>query len=73
MANSRSAAMRLSRRSTFQHAAAHLVQLDALKQRLEVAFPKALVALALNELEEDRTQLVFTEDLQQQLDRKSVV
>ena len=40
-----------------------------LEQRLEVALAKAAVALALDELEEDRSQLVFAEDLQQQLAR----
>jgi hypothetical protein len=34
--------------------AAHLVQLDGLEQRLEVAFAESVIALALNELEEDR-------------------
>src|SRR4051794_37377049 len=41
-----------------QHAAAHLVELDALEQRLEVAVAEAVVALALDELEENRAQLV---------------
>jgi hypothetical protein len=50
-----------------QHAAAHLVALDALEQRLEVAFAETLVALALDDLEEDRADAVLGEDLQQQL------
>ena len=53
-----------------QHPAAHLVQLHRLEQRLEVAFAKAFVAFALDELKEDRAQLVLAEDLQQQTDRK---
>jgi hypothetical protein len=36
------------------HAAADLVELDGLEQRLEVALAEALVALALDDLEEDR-------------------
>ena len=46
-----------------QHATANLVKFNRLKQRLEVAFAKALIALALDELEKDRAEL----------DRKSVV
>ena len=37
-----------------QHAAADLVELDALEQGAEIALAEALVALALDELEEDR-------------------
>ena len=37
-----------------------------LEQRPEVAFAEALVALALDELEEDRPELGLREDLQQQ-------
>jgi hypothetical protein len=48
-----------------QHAALHLVALDALEQRLEVAFAEAFVALALDDLEEDRAERVLGEDLQQ--------
>ena len=48
-----------------QHAALHLVALDALEQRLEVAFAEAFVALALDDLEEDRADRVLGEDLQQ--------
>ena len=44
---------------------AHLVALDALEQRLEVALAEALVALALDDLEEDRADRVLGEDLQQ--------
>ena len=36
-----------------QHATADLVQLDGFEQCLEVALPKALVPLALDDLEED--------------------
>jgi predicted murein hydrolase (TIGR00659 family) len=42
------------------------VELDALEQRLEVAFAEALVALALDDLEEDRPDHRLREDLQQQ-------
>src|SRR5690606_22563731 len=45
--------------------APHLVALDALEQRLEVALAEAFVALALNDLEEDRADRVLGEDLQQ--------
>src|SRR3954469_10858209 len=45
---------------------AHLVQLDALEQCLEIAFAEALVALALDDLEEDRADHILREDLQQQ-------
>jgi hypothetical protein len=48
-----------------QHAALHLVALDALEQRLEIAFAEAFVALALDDLEEDRAERVLGEDLQQ--------
>src|SRR6218665_287649 len=53
-----------------QHAAADLVELDALEQRAEVAFAEALVALALDQLEEDRADHLLGEDLQQQLVRR---
>src|SRR3546814_7794264 len=39
-----------------QHAALDLVALDALEQGLEVAFAEAFVALALDDLEEDRAR-----------------
>src|SRR5215472_17126458 len=47
-------------------AAAHLVELDALEQCLESAFAETLVALALDNLEEDRADDVPGEDLKQQ-------
>src|SRR6266403_267592 len=50
----------------FQNAAAHLVELHRLEQRLEVAFAEALVALPLDDLEEDRADGGLGEDLQQQ-------
>eukprot|EP01092_Planopodium_desertum_P006744 TRINITY_DN27644_c0_g2_i2.p1 TRINITY_DN27644_c0_g2~~TRINITY_DN27644_c0_g2_i2.p1 ORF type:complete len:545 (+),score=220.81 TRINITY_DN27644_c0_g2_i2:1283-2917(+) len=50
---------------TLQHAAADLVAFDALEQRGEVAFAEAFVALALDDLEEDRADAVLGEDLQQ--------
>src|SRR5690606_13245702 len=42
-----------------QHAALHLVALDALKQRLEVAFTETFVALALDDLEKDRAKRIL--------------
>src|SRR5437868_4322418 len=48
------------------HTPADLVELDALEQRLEIAFAEALVTLALDDLEEDRADHVLGEDLQQQ-------
>src|SRR5271168_897859 len=56
-------ASRLLRR---QYAAAHLILFDRLEQSLEVALAEALVALALDDLEEDRPDHVLGEDLQQQ-------
>src|SRR3989442_13777647 len=50
----------------FQNAAAHLVELHRLEQRLEVALAEALVALPLDDLEEDRADGGLGEDLQQQ-------
>gem|GEM_PF-4839654 len=47
------------------HAAANLVFLDGFEQRLEVAFAKPLVALALDDFEEDRADHRVGEDLQQ--------
>src|SRR3954470_23670224 len=55
-----------------QHASAHLVELDRFKQRLEVAFAEAFVALALDELEKDRSKLILRKDLQQQIARLAV-
>src|SRR5205823_12685529 len=49
-----------------ENSAAHLIELDALEQRLEIALAEALVALALDDLEEDRTDHVLGENLQQQ-------
>ena len=56
-------AQRASRTDWFsvslEHAAPHLVKLDGLEQCLEVAFAESLIALALDELEKDRPELVF--------------
>src|SRR3546814_14856146 len=49
----------------FQDAAADLVLLDGVEQRLEVALAEALVTLALDDLEEHRPDDVLGEDLQQ--------
>src|SRR4051812_4232427 len=51
---------------SLDHPAPHLVELDALEQRLEIAFAEAFVALALDDLEEDRADDVLGEDLEQQ-------
>src|SRR5688500_16191604 len=47
-------------------AAADLVELDGLEKRLEIALAEAFVALALDDLEEDRADHVLGEDLEQQ-------
>ena len=49
-----------------EDAAADLVALDRFEQRAEIAFAEALVALALDDLEEDRADHRLGEDLQQQ-------
>src|SRR3546814_11526743 len=49
----------------FQDAAADLVGLDGVEQRLEVALAEALVALALHDLEEHRAADLLGEDLPQ--------
>src|SRR5579859_1720978 len=51
--------------SGLQHAAADLVEFQALEQRLEIAFAEAFIAFALDEFEKDRTQQILREDLQQ--------
>src|SRR3546814_2582428 len=56
-----------------QHAAADLVFFDALEQRLEIAFAETFVALALDDLEEDRPDHGAGEDLQQDtFDRRAI-
>jgi hypothetical protein len=47
-------------------APANLVFLDGVEQRLEVAFAEALIAIALNDFEEDRADHGIGEYLQQQ-------
>src|SRR6185312_1229315 len=47
------------------HPTPDLVLLDRFEQGTEVAFAEALVALALDDLEEDRADDVLREDLQQ--------
>src|SRR3954453_16020423 len=49
-----------------EYAPAHLVEFDAFEQRLEIAFAETLVALALDDLEEDRPDYILGEYLQQQ-------
>src|SRR3712207_7161862 len=46
--------------------AADLVELDRLEQGLEIAFAEALIALPLDDLEEDRADHVLGEDLEEQ-------
>ena len=58
--------MRSSDDSRLELPAAQLVLFDGFEQRLEVAFAEALVALALNDLEEDGTDYGVGEDLEQQ-------
>ena len=50
-----------------EHAPVELVALDGLEESLEVAFAEALVALALDDLEEERFDHGLGEDLEQQL------
>src|SRR5258707_7787824 len=57
----------LSRRIHLQHPTPDLILLDRFEQGLEVALAKAVVALALDELEEDRADGVGREDLQEHL------
>jgi hypothetical protein len=52
-------------RGSVQHATADLIQLDGFEQCLEVALTKALVALALDDLEEHGPDDGVREDLQQ--------
>src|SRR5690349_9313652 len=47
------------------HAAADLVELDRFEQRLEIAVAEAFIALALDDLEEDRAEQILGKDLQQ--------
>src|SRR5690349_6652562 len=49
-----------------QHAAPDLIELDRLEQGAEIALTKALVAAALDDLEEDRPDHRLGEDLQQE-------
>ena len=49
-----------------QHAAADLIGFDAFEQSAEIAFAEAFIALALDDLEEDRADRVLGEDLKQQ-------
>src|SRR5919206_4834547 len=55
------------------HAPRDLVGLDRLEQRAEIALAEALVALALDDLEEDRADDGFGEDLQEQAARRIAV
>src|SRR5581483_4021894 len=55
-----------------EHTAADLVFLDRFEQRLEIPLAETVVALALDELEEDRPDRVCREDLQQHLGMAAV-
>src|SRR3546814_6431888 len=46
------------------HAAPDLIQFDAFEQRFEIAFPETLIALALNDFEEDGPNHILGKDLQ---------
>src|SRR5690606_13648470 len=54
------------RRSPSEDPSPNLIQFDGFEKRLEVAFAEALVAFALNNFEEDRSDHVLRENLQQQ-------
>src|SRR5215469_6557810 len=49
-----------------QYAALHLLAFDGLEQRLEITLAESFVALALDDFEEDRSDAVLREYLQQQ-------
>ena len=51
----------------FQYTPANLIFLDRFEQRLEIALAKTIVALALDEFEEDRPDRVRGKNLQQHL------
>ena len=57
----------LRRVAHLQHTPANLIFLDRFEQRLEIALAETIVALALDEFEEDRPDRVRREDLQQHL------
>src|SRR5580700_9910447 len=59
-------------RLVLHHATANLIELDRFEQRLEVTYAEALIPLALNDLEEDRANLVLGENLQQQVVGRTV-
>src|SRR6266566_6961012 len=54
-------------RVRLQNAAPDLIELDRFEQSLEVAFAEPFVALALNYLEENGSDHIAREDLQQHL------
>src|SRR5712672_631237 len=56
-----------------QHAVADLVFLDRLEKRLEVPLPESVVALPLDELEEDRPNDGLGEALQEYLGGAAVI
>src|SRR5206468_1494624 len=57
----------------FQHAAAHLVELHRFEERPEVTFAEALIAFALDDLEEDRPDHGLREDLQEEPARRIAI
>src|SRR5437899_1968206 len=50
-----------------QHTPANLILLDRLEQRLEITLAESIIALALDEFEENRPDRVRRKDLQQHL------
>src|SRR5580704_14222880 len=52
--------------ANLNHPASNLVRFDRLEQRLEIAFAEPFIALALDDLEEDRADGILGEYLQQQ-------
>src|SRR5262249_10155184 len=69
----RSRGCRLASGCDLDDAAADLIELDRLEERLEVAVAEALVALALDDLEEDRAEEVLGEDLEKETFRDAAV
>src|ERR1700760_4684631 len=50
----------------FEYAPADLISLNALEKRPEIAFAETFITLTLDQLEEDRANLISGKDLQQQ-------
>ena len=56
---------REQRSRLLDNTSSHLIQLNTIEQRLEIAFAKAFVAFALDNLEENRPDHILSEYLQQ--------